>query len=137
MVAYLFVGPTGVGKTETCRQLADSLSIKLVKYDMSEYQERHSVSKLIGAPPGYVGYAEGQHGQGQLINDIEDNPNCVLLLDEVEKAAPEVLQVLLQVMDDGRLSSSTGKTVEFSKVILIMTSNLGAADVEKPPLGIW
>jgi ATP-dependent Clp protease ATP-binding subunit ClpA len=133
--SFLFVGPTGVGKTETCRQLADSLSIKLVKYDMSEYQERHSVSKLIGAPPGYVGYAEGNTGSGQLINDIEDTPNCVLLLDEVEKAAPEVLQVLLQVMDDGRLSSSTGKTVDFSKVILIMTSNLGAADVEKPPLG--
>ena len=134
--AYLFVGPTGVGKTEVCRQLADNLSIKLLKYDMSEYQERHSTSKLIGAPPGYVGYAEGSVGSGQLINDIEDNPNCVLLLDEVEKAAPEVLQVLLQVMDDGRLSSSTGKTVQFDKVILIMTSNLGASAVEKAPLGI-
>ena len=133
--SFLFVGPTGVGKTETCRQLADSLSIKLRKYDMSEYQERHSVSKLIGAPPGYVGYAEGNTGSGQLINDIEDTPNCVLLLDEVEKAAPEVLQVLLQVMDDGKLTSSTGKTVDFSKVILVMTSNLGAADMEKPPLG--
>ena len=134
--AYLFVGPTGVGKTEVCRQLADNLSIKLLKYDMSEYQERHSTSKLIGAPPGYVGYAEGSTGSGQLINDIEDNPNCVLLLDEVEKAAPEVLQVLLQVMDDGRLSSSTGKTVQFDKVILIMTSNLGASAIEKAPLGI-
>jgi len=133
--SFLFVGPTGVGKTETCRQLADSLSIKLRKYDMSEYQERHSVSKLIGAPPGYVGYAEGNTGSGQLINDIEDTPNCVLLLDEVEKAAPEVLQVLLQVMDDGKLTSSTGKTIDFSKVILVMTSNLGAADMEKPPLG--
>jgi len=134
--SYLFVGPTGVGKTEVCRQLADNLSIKLLKYDMSEYQERHSTSKLIGAPPGYVGYAEGSVGSGQLINDIEDNPNCVLLLDEVEKAAPEVLQVLLQVMDDGRLSSSTGKTIQFDKVILIMTSNLGASAVEKAPLGI-
>jgi ATP-dependent Clp protease ATP-binding subunit ClpA len=134
--SYLFVGPTGVGKTETCRQLADNLSIKLLKYDMSEYQERHSTSKLIGAPPGYVGYAEGSTGSGQLINDVEDNPNCVLLLDEVEKAAPEVLQVLLQVMDDGRLTSSTGKTVSFEKVILIMTSNLGAAESEKPPMGI-
>ena len=133
---YLFVGPTGVGKTETCRQLSDHLGIKLLKYDMSEYQERHSVSKLIGAPPGYVGYAEGSTGSGQLINDIEDNPNCVLLLDEVEKAAPQVLQVLLQVMDDGRLSSSTGKTVSFEKVILIMTSNLGAAEQERAPLGI-
>ncbi len=134
--SYLFVGPTGVGKTETCRQLSDHLGIKLLKYDMSEYQERHSVSKLIGAPPGYVGYAEGSTGSGQLINDIEDNPNCVLLLDEVEKAAPQVLQVLLQVMDDGRLSSSTGKTVSFEKVILIMTSNLGAAEQERAPLGI-
>lgn len=102
---------------------------------MSEYQERHSVSKLIGAPPGYVGYAEGSTGSGQLINDVEDTPNCVLLLDEVEKAAPEVLQVLLQVMDDGKLTSSTGKTVDFSKVILIMTSNLGAAQTEQNPLG--
>lgn len=133
--SFLFVGPTGVGKTETCKQVAESLNIKLLKYDMSEYQERHSVSKLIGAPPGYVGYAEGSAGAGQLINDVETHPNCVLLLDEVEKAAPEVLQVLLQVMDDGRLSSSTGKTINFGKVILVMTSNLGAADVEKPPLG--
>jgi len=133
--SFLFVGPTGVGKTETCRQIADNLNIKLLKYDMSEYQERHSTSKLIGAPPGYVGYAEGSTGSGQLINDVEDTPNCVLLLDEVEKAAPEVLQVLLQVMDDGRLTSSTGKTVDFSKVILIMTSNLGAAQTEQNPLG--
>jgi len=134
--SYLFVGPTGVGKTEVCRQLADALGIKLLKYDMSEYQERHSVSKLIGAPPGYVGYAEGSIGSGQLINDVEDNPNCVLLLDEVEKAAPEVLQVLLQVMDDGKLTSSTGKTVMFNKVILCLTSNLGAQASEKPPMGI-
>tara|TARA_B100000963_G_scaffold360962_1_gene394102 strand:- start:1354 stop:3582 length:2229 start_codon:yes stop_codon:yes gene_type:complete len=134
--SYLFVGPTGVGKTEVCRQLADSLGIKLLKYDMSEYQEKHSVSKLIGAPPGYVGFAEGSIGSGQLINDVEDNPNCVLLLDEVEKSAPEVLQVLLQVMDDGKLTSSTGKTVMFNKVILCLTSNLGAQASEKPPMGI-
>ena len=134
--SYLFVGPTGVGKTEVCRQLADALGIKLLKYDMSEYQEKHSVSKLIGAPPGYVGYAEGSIGSGQLINDVEDNPNCVLLLDEVEKSAPEVLQVLLQVMDDGKLTSSTGKTVMFNKVILCLTSNLGAQASEKPPMGI-
>ncbi len=133
--SFLFVGPTGVGKTETCRQLAENLNIKLLKYDMSEYQEKHSVSKLIGSPPGYVGYAEGSAGSGQLINDVETNPNCVLLLDEVEKAAPEVLQILLQVMDDGRLSSSTGKTINFSKVILVMTSNLGASETEKSPLG--
>ena len=134
--SYLFVGPTGVGKTEVCRQLADSLGIKLLKYDMSEYQEKHSVSKLIGAPPGYVGYAEGSIGSGQLINDVEDNPNCVLLLDEVEKSAPEVLQVLLQVMDDGKLTSSTGKMVMFNKVILCLTSNLGAEASEKAPMGI-
>ena len=134
--SFLFVGPTGVGKTEVCRQLADSLGIKLLKYDMSEYQEKHSVSKLIGAPPGYVGYAEGSIGSGQLINDVEDNPNCVLLLDEVEKSAPEVLQVLLQVMDDGKLTSATGKMVMFNKVILCLTSNLGAQASEKPPMGI-
>jgi ATP-dependent Clp protease ATP-binding subunit ClpA len=102
---------------------------------MSEYQERHSVSKLIGAPPGYVGHAEGKMGQGQLLAEVEDNPNCVLLLDEVEKAAPEVLQLLLQVMDDGRLTGATGKVVDFSNVILLMTSNLGAADAETLKIG--
>mgnify|MGYP003643106493 FL=1 len=102
---------------------------------MSEYQERHSVSKLIGAPPGYVGHAEGKMGQGQLLTSVEENPNCVLLLDEVEKAAPEVLQILLQVMDDGRLTGATGKTTDFSNVVLLMTSNLGAADAEKLKIG--
>jgi ATP-dependent Clp protease ATP-binding subunit ClpA len=133
--SFLFVGPTGTGKTETARALANELQAKLVKFDMSEYQERHSVAKLIGAPPGYVGHAEGKMGQGQLIAAVEDSPNCVLLLDEVEKAAPEVLQVLLQVMDDGRLTSATGKTVDFTNVILIMTSNLGAANAEKRKIG--
>jgi ATP-dependent Clp protease ATP-binding subunit ClpA len=133
--SFLFVGPTGTGKTETARTLANELQAKLVKFDMSEYQERHSVAKLIGAPPGYVGHAEGKMGQGQLIAAVEDSPNCVLLLDEVEKAAPEVLQVLLQVMDDGRLTSATGKTVDFTNVILIMTSNLGAANAEKRKIG--
>jgi len=132
---FLFVGPTGVGKTETARALADELDIKLVKFDMSEYMERHSVSKLIGAPPGYVGHAEGELGQGMLLSEIDKNPNCVLLLDEVEKAAPEVLQVLLQVMDDGRLTGATGKTVDFSNVTLIMTSNLGAAKAETSKIG--
>jgi len=132
---FLFVGPTGVGKTETARALADELDIKLVKFDMSEYMERHSVSKLIGAPPGYVGHAEGELGQGMLLSEIDKNPNCVLLLDEVEKAAPEVLQVLLQVMDDGRLTGATGKTVDFSNVTLIMTSNLGAAKSETSKIG--
>ncbi len=133
--SFLFVGPTGTGKTETARSLSNELQAKLVKFDMSEYQERHSVAKLIGAPPGYVGHAEGKMGQGQLIAAVEESPNCVLLLDEVEKAAPEVLQVLLQVMDDGRLTSATGKTVDFTNVILIMTSNLGAANAEKRKIG--
>ena len=99
--------------------------------------ERHSVSKLIGAPPGYVGHAEGKMGQGQLLAEVEDNPNCVLLLDEVEKAAPEVLQVLLQVMDDGKLTGATGKVVDFSNVVLLMTSNLGAANAETLKDRIW
>jgi len=133
--SFLFVGPTGVGKTETARALAEEMDIKLIKFDMSEYMERHSVSKLIGAPPGYVGHAEGELGQGMLLSEIDKNPNCVLLLDEVEKAAPEVLQVLLQVMDDGRLTGATGKTVDFSNVTLIMTSNLGAAKAETSKIG--
>lgn len=133
--SYLFVGPTGTGKTETARALADHMDAKLVKFDMSEYQERHSVAKLIGAPPGYVGHAEGKMGQGQLLAEVEESPNCVLLLDEVEKAAPEVLQVLLQVMDDGRLTGSTGKVVDFTNVVLLMTSNLGAADAETKKIG--
>ena len=133
--SFLFVGPTGVGKTETAKQLAEELESKLVKFDMSEYMEKHSVSKLIGAPPGYVGHAEGKMGQGQLLAEVEENPNCVLLLDEVEKAAPEVLQVLLQVMDDGKLTGATGKEVDFSNVVLLMTSNLGAADAESKKIG--
>ena len=133
--SFLFVGPTGTGKTELCRQLAANLDVKLRKYDMSEYMEQHSVSKLIGAPPGYVGHAEGGAGSGQLINDVEESPNCIVLLDEVEKAHPSVMNLLLQVMDDGRLTSSTGKTADFSNVILIMTSNLGAAQKSKRAIG--
>ena len=133
--SFLLVGPTGTGKTETAKQLAAQLEAKLIRFDMSEYQERHSVSKLIGAPPGYVGHAEGKMGQGQLLTSVEENPNCVLLLDEVEKAAPEVLQLLLQVMDDGRLTGATGKTTDFSNVIMLMTSTLGAADGETNKIG--
>ena len=133
--SFLFVGPTGTGKTELCRQLAATLDVKLRKYDMSEYMEQHSVSKLIGAPPGYVGHAEGGMGSGQLINDVEETPNCIVLLDEVEKAHPSVMNLLLQVMDDGKLTSSTGKTADFSNVILIMTSNLGAAQKSKRAIG--
>mgnify|MGYP003626928773 CR=1 FL=1 len=133
--SFLFVGPTGTGKTETAKSLAKELDTTLVKFDMSEYQERHSVSKLIGAPPGYVGHAEGKMGQGMLLAEVEDNPNCVLLLDEVEKAAPEVLQLLLQVMDDGKLTGATGKAVDFTNVTILMTSNLGAQDAESKKIG--
>jgi len=133
--SFLFVGPTGTGKTELCRQLADNLNVKLRKYDMSEYMESHSSAKLIGAPPGYVGHGEGGTGSGKLINDIEESPNCILLLDEVEKAHPSVMNLLLQVMDDGKLTSSTGKAADFSNVILIMTSNLGAAQAAKQGIG--
>ena len=132
---FLFVGPTGTGKTETARALSSELDCKLIKFEMSEYMERHSVSKLIGAPPGYVGHAEGKLGQGMLLSEVEENPNCVLLLDEVEKAAPEVLQVLLQVMDDGKLTGATGKVVDFTNVVLLMTSNLGAANAESLKIG--
>ena len=133
--SFLLVGPTGTGKTQTAKTLAQELECKLIKFDMSEYMERHSVSKLIGAPPGYVGHAEGKLGQGLMLAEVEENPNCVLLLDEVEKAAPEVLNVLLQVMDDGKLTGSTGKEVDFSNVILLMTSNLGATDSESLKIG--
>ena len=133
--SFLFVGPTGTGKTETARALAKELQAKLVKFDMSEYMEKHSVAKLIGAPPGYVGHSEGKMGQGQLVAAVEDSPNCVLLLDEVEKAAPEVLQILLQVMDDGKVTGSNGKVVDFSNVVLLMTSNLGSAKLEENKIG--
>lgn len=133
--SYLFVGPTGTGKTETARALAKAMDAKLVKFDMSEYQERHSVSKLIGAPPGYVGHAEGKVGQGQLLAAVEGSPNCVLLLDEIEKADSAVLQLLLQVMDDGKLTGATGKSVDFTNVVLLMTSNLGASDSERLKIG--
>jgi midasin (ATPase involved in ribosome maturation) len=121
--------------TEIAKQLAKTLGIELLRFDMSEYMEKHSVSRLIGAPPGYVGFADGQGGSGLLINAVETNPHCVLLLDEIEKAAPEVFNILLQVMDDGRLTSGTGKTVNFSNVILIMTSNIGANLLDQEPIG--
>ena len=133
--SYLFVGPTGVGKTEMARTLSDVLGIPLVKFDMSEYMESHSVSKLIGAPPGYVGHGEGGAGAGLLTNKIEENPHCVLLLDEIEKAHPDVFNVLLQVMDDGKLTNSNGKTVHFNNVFVIMSSNAGARDQAKAALG--
>lgn len=133
--SYLFAGPTGVGKTEVAKQLAKTLGLELVRYDMSEYMEKHSVAKLIGAPPGYVGYGEGGAGSGLLINDIEKSPHCVLLLDEIEKAHPDVFNILLQVMDNGTLTSSSGKSVSMKNVILIMTSNAGASEQEKNAIG--
>jgi ATP-dependent Clp protease ATP-binding subunit ClpA len=135
IISALMVGPTGTGKTWMAKKLAELMSVELVRFDMSEYSEQHSVSKLLGAPPGYVGHDEGQMGQGQLIARIEENPSAVLLLDEVEKAHPSVLQVLLQIMDDGHLTSNKGKVVNFSNVVLLMTSNLGASEAEKLSIG--
>lgn len=132
---FLFTGPTGTGKTYTAKQLAKELGVKLVRFDMSEYMEKHTVSKFIGAPPGYVGHGEGKMGEGQLIQTIDTTPNCVLLLDEIEKAHPDVVTVLLQLMDDARLTSSKGKTIDASNVIIIMSANLGAADAEKLRIG--
>ena len=132
---YLFTGPTGVGKTETAKQLSSIMSMELVRFDMSEYQERHTVAKLIGAPPGYVGYGEGGQGSGLLINKLEEHPNCILLLDEIEKAHPDVSNVLLQIMDNGMVSSSDGKSVSARNAIVILTSNLGARDAEKHGIG--
>lgn len=133
--SFLFTGSTGTGKTYTAQTLAQCMGIHFQRFDMSEYMEKHTVSKFIGAPPGYVGHGEGKAGEGQLIQAVETNPNCVLLLDEVEKAHPDVLTVLLQVMDAGRLTSSKGKTVDFSNVTLIMSANLGAADAERLRMG--
>jgi len=133
--SFLFTGPTGTGKTYTAKQLAKQMGIHFQRFDMSEYMEKHTVAKFIGAPPGYVGHGEGKNGEGQLIQAIESNPNCLLLLDEIEKAHPDVATVLLQVMDDGRLTSSKGKTVDFSNVVIIMSANLGAADAERLRIG--
>lgn len=133
--SFLFTGPTGVGKTEVCKQLAIYLGVKLLRYDMSEYQERHSVAKLIGAPPGYVGFEDSEMAGGKLLNDVEKDPHAILLLDEIEKAHEDVSNVLLQIMDGGYLSGSNGKRVDMRNVVLIMTSNLGAAEMEKNAIG--
>ena len=130
--SYLFAGPTGVGKTEVAKQLSEILGIEFLRFDMSEYMEKHAVSRLVGAPPGYVGYEEG----GLLTDAIVKNPHCVLLIDEIEKAHPDLINILLQVMDSGRLTDSNGRTADFQNVILIMTSNAGAFEAAKGTLGL-
>jgi len=129
--SYLFAGPTGVGKTEVAKQLADTLGVELLRFDMSEYMEKHAVSRLIGAPPGYVGFDQG----GLLTDGVDQNPHCVLLLDEMEKAHPDVFNILLQVMDHGKLTDHNGKAIDFRNVVLIMTSNAGAAEQAKSAIG--
>jgi ATP-dependent Clp protease ATP-binding subunit ClpA len=128
---FLFSGPTGVGKTEAAKQLAKTMGVELARFDMSEYMERHSVSRLIGSPPGYVGFDQG----GLLTDKVDQQPHCVLLLDEIEKAHPDVYNLLLQVMDHGKLTDNNGKTVDFRNVILIMTTNAGAAELARAPIG--
>lgn len=129
--AYLFSGPTGVGKTEVANQLASSLGVELLRFDMSEYSERHTVSRLIGAPPGYVGFDQG----GLLTDGVDQHPHCVLLLDEIEKAHPDMFNILLQVMDHGKLTDHSGKKIDFRNTIIIMTSNAGAAEMQKAAIG--
>ena len=129
--SYLFSGPTGVGKTEAARQLSEILGVKLIRFDMSEYMERHTVSRLIGAPPGYVGFDQG----GLLTDAVDQTPHAVLLLDEIEKAHPDLFNILLQVMDHGRLTDSNGKSVDFRNVVLIMTTNAGASEMTKQLIG--
>jgi len=132
---FLFLGPTGTGKTELCKLLSESLSMKLLRYDMSEYQEKHSMAKLIGAPPGYVGYEDGNLGGGLLISEVERNPHSIILLDEIEKAHPDISNLLLQIMDEGFITGSNGKKADCRNSILILTSNLGAADGEANAIG--
>ena len=132
---FLFLGPTGTGKTELCKLLSEAMSMKLLRYDMSEYQEKHAMAKLIGAPPGYVGYEDGNLGGGLLISDIERNPHAIILMDEIEKAHPDISNLLLQIMDEGTITGSNGKKADARHCILILTSNLGAADGEQNAIG--
>ena len=133
--SFLFLGPTGCGKTETARQLAKTLGVELIRFDMSEYQEKHSIAKLIGSPPGYVGYEDSHMGGGMLINEIEKNPHAVVLFDEIEKAHRDVSNMLLQVMDYGSITGSNGKKADCRNIVLILTSNLGAEEMERANLG--
>jgi ATP-dependent Clp protease ATP-binding subunit ClpA len=135
MASFLFLGPTGTGKTELARLLSEHLDMKLLKYDMSEYQEKHTVSSLIGAPPGYVGFEDGNVGGGKLISDLSKSPFSIILFDEIEKAHPDVSNILLQMLDEGRITGSNGKTVDCKNTIIIMTSNLGARDNEGNQIG--
>ena len=135
IASFLFLGPTGTGKTELAKLLAENLDMKLLKYDMSEYQERHTVSSLIGAPPGYVGFEDGNIGGGKLISDVSKNPYAVLLFDEIEKAHPDVINIMLQMLDEARITSANGKSVNLKNCIIIMTSNLGARDNENNNIG--
>ena len=135
IASFLFLGPTGTGKTELAKLLAENLDMKLLKYDMSEYQEKHTVSSLIGAPPGYVGFEDGNVGGGKLISDISKNPFSIILFDEIEKAHPDVINIMLQMLDEARITSSNGKTVDLKNTIIIMTSNLGARDNESNSIG--
>lgn len=133
--SFLMVGPTGVGKTEVCKALSNTLGVKLVRFDMSEYMEAHSVSKLIGAPPGYVGFDDPKIGDGKLINEAENNPYAVFLFDEIEKAHPSIYQIFLQIMDDGKITGSSGKVAVFQNIVIIMTSNVGASQMMKNKIG--
>ena len=132
---FLFLGPTGTGKTELCKILSEEMSMKLLRFDMSEYQEKHSMAKLIGAPPGYVGYEDGNLGGGLLISEVERNPHAIILLDEIEKAHPDISNLLLQIMDEGKITGSNGKVADCRNCLLILTSNLGAADGENNAIG--
>jgi ATP-dependent Clp protease ATP-binding subunit ClpA len=135
IASFLFLGPTGTGKTELAKLLAQNLDMTLLKYDMSEYQERHTISSLIGAPPGYVGFEDGNVGGGKLISDVSKHPYAVLLFDEIEKAHPDVINIMLQILDEARITSANGKTVNLKNCIIIMTSNLGARDNENNNIG--